>query len=139
MAHAYSYGDDMDKHDMEKYPVQDSSYEKRPSAFGPSYIVEDDGAVPGESFAHGNTFYAKAQRFAGKFKIEQRGIERVPEYERTDTSMLNVSTMVSTYFSQCASCSPHNTKTKRASSASCSPHYNLESNAVLSHSPHWET
>lgn len=36
-------------------------------------------------------------RFAGKFKIEQRGIERVPEDERYDTGvkgLLNAGTMV---------------------------------------------
>ena len=58
---------------------------------------EPDGAVPGESFEYGNSTYAKLQRIAGKFKIEQRGIERVPEDERTDTgfkALLNVSTMV---------------------------------------------
>jgi len=39
------------------------------------------------------------QRLAGKFNIEQRGIERVPENERTDTGvkgLLNVMTMVRT-------------------------------------------
>lgn len=58
---------------------------------------EADGAVPGESFEYGDTMYAKLQRLAGRFKIEQRGIERVPEDERTDTgfrALLNVSTMV---------------------------------------------
>ena len=57
----------------------------------------DDGhAVPGESFEVGSGWYATAQRFAGKLKIEQRGIERVPEDERTDSgfkALLNVSTM----------------------------------------------
>jgi hypothetical protein len=39
---------------------------------------------------------AKLMHFAGKFGVEQRGIERVPEDERTDTgfkALLNVSTM----------------------------------------------
>lgn len=40
------------------------------------------------------TFYGKLQRLAGKFKVEQRGIERVPEDERTDTSYWNIGTMV---------------------------------------------
>jgi hypothetical protein len=57
----------------------------------------DDGhAVPGESFEVGSGWYATAQRFAGKLNIEQRGIERVPEDERTDSgfkALLNVSTM----------------------------------------------
>lgn len=53
-------------------------------------------AVPGETFELGTGWYAKAQCFAGKLKIEQRGIERVPEDERTDSgfkALLNVSTM----------------------------------------------
>lgn len=70
----------------------DSGNEKRQSS-----VVNEDGAIPGESFEYGDTMYAKIQRLAGKMKMEQRGIERVPEDERTDTgfrSLLNVSTMV---------------------------------------------
>lgn len=55
------------------------------------------GAVPGESFEYGNSWYAKMQRLAGKLNVEQRGIERVPENERTDDgfkALLNVATMV---------------------------------------------
>lgn len=84
---------DYGMHDTEKNPkaagVGNVSYEKRPS-----YVLED-GAVPGESFEYGDGLTAKMQRLAGKWKIEQRGIERVPENERTDNSMLNVSSMVS--------------------------------------------
>ncbi|KAK3075958.1 Purine-cytosine permease fcy21 [Teratosphaeriaceae sp. CCFEE 6253] len=57
---------------------------------------EADGAVPGESFEYGTGVRAKMMRFAGKLGIEQRGIERVPEDERTDTgfkALLNVATM----------------------------------------------
>lgn len=87
---SYNYGYD----DTEKNPKEvgiGNDYEGRPS------YVHPDGAVPGESFEYGNTFYARAQRLAGKLKIEQRGIERVPEDERTDRgfkALLNVSTMV---------------------------------------------
>ncbi|PNS15648.1 Purine-cytosine permease fcyB [Sphaceloma murrayae] len=80
----------------------DSDVEKNPTVHktgiahnGPA-LVQEDGAVPGESFEIGDSMYAKMQRFAGKFNIEQRGIERVPEDERTDTgfrALLNVSTM----------------------------------------------
>lgn len=56
---------------------------------------DESGAVHGESFEVGNTLYAKLQRFAGKYGVEQRGIERVPEDERTDKSTLKVGTMVS--------------------------------------------
>lgn len=55
----------------------------------------DDGSVPGETFVQGNTLYARVQRLAAKFHVEQRGIERVPEDERDDNSLLNVGTMVS--------------------------------------------
>ena len=53
-----------------------------------------DGAVAGETFAYGNSVYAKLQRLAGKLHVEQRGIERVPDDERDDHSLLNVGTMV---------------------------------------------
>lgn len=56
--------------------------------------TRSDGAVPGESFVYGNSLYARLQRFAGKLNIEQRGIERVPEDERTDTSYVNIGSMV---------------------------------------------
>lgn len=65
-----------------------------PSAEKTGIYVEETGAVPGESFAYGNTTYAKIQRFAGRYKIEQRGIERVPEHERTDKSLHIIGTMV---------------------------------------------
>lgn len=47
-----------------------------------------------EDFSGGNSVYARLQRFAGKYHIEQRGIERVPENERTDKSLAIVGTMV---------------------------------------------
>ncbi|KKK20809.1 purine-cytosine permease [Aspergillus rambellii] len=50
-------------------------------------------AVPGESFTYGNSLYAKLQRLAGKLNVEQRGIERVPPSEQTDTSYLNIGSM----------------------------------------------
>lgn len=56
--------------------------------------ADETGAVPGESFAYGNSTSAKIQRFAGRFKIEQRGIERVPENERTDENLHKIGTMV---------------------------------------------
>ena len=56
--------------------------------------VNEAPAVTGESFTYGNSTYAKIQRFAGRFNIEQRGIERVPEDERTDSSLVKVGTMV---------------------------------------------
>jgi hypothetical protein len=67
--------------DVEKEAVNTGSY-------------ADEGVVHGETFVQGNTLYAKLQRLAAKFHVEQRGIERVPEDERYDTSLLNVGTMV---------------------------------------------
>jgi hypothetical protein len=62
---------------------------------GKDGIIIETGAVPTEALEEGNTWSAKLQRLAGKFKIEQRGIERVPENERTDTNgVINVGTMV---------------------------------------------
>lgn len=52
------------------------------------------GAVPGSSFEYGDSIYARLQRLAGKLKIEQRGIERVPEDERNDNSYFNIGSMV---------------------------------------------
>jgi len=80
-------------HDVEKNPAE-AGVGNVPAEKRPSY-VDSDGAVPGESFEYGNSFYAKAQRLAGKFHIEQRGIERVPETERNDNSYLNIGSMVS--------------------------------------------
>jgi hypothetical protein len=71
---------------------------------GKDGIIVDTGAVPTDAFEQGNNWSAKVQRLAGKFKIEQRGIERVPEDERTDTNgVVNVGTMVrdSTAFYTC--------------------------------------
>jgi hypothetical protein len=48
------------------------------------------------SVAGCSSLTAKLMHVAGKFGVEQRGIERVPEDERTDTgfkALLNVSTM----------------------------------------------
>ncbi|KAF4552823.1 Purine-cytosine permease fcyB-like protein 2 [Elsinoe fawcettii] len=78
--------------DLEKSPVGDKNGVSHRGA----ELVHDDGAVPGESFEIGDSLYARLQRLAGKLKIEQRGIERVPEDERTDKgfkALLNVSTM----------------------------------------------
>ena len=56
--------------------------------------ADETGAVPGESFVTGDSTYHKIQRFAARYKIEARGIERVPEDERTDENLHKVGTMV---------------------------------------------
>ncbi|KAI4249680.1 MAG: hypothetical protein L6R40_000469 [Gallowayella cf. fulva] len=55
--------------------------------------ADESGAVPGESFTVGNSLYARIQRFAGKYGVEPRGIERVPEDERTDKTLAKAGTM----------------------------------------------
>ncbi|KAJ5281689.1 hypothetical protein N7478_007061 [Penicillium angulare] len=76
--------------DVEKAPAVDNAYESR-SAQTSDHV--SDNAVPGESFEYGNSLYAKVQRVAGKFSVEQRGVERVPDNERTDISYLNIGSM----------------------------------------------
>ena len=56
--------------------------------------ADETGAVPGESFAIGHSLYARIQRFAKRFGVEPRGIERVPEDERTDKALTKAGTMV---------------------------------------------
>jgi hypothetical protein len=68
--------------------------EKRAGATEPPLFDHESGAVPASSFEHGNSLYAKLQRLGGKIKVEQRGIERVPEDERTDNSYWNIGSMV---------------------------------------------
>ena len=58
----------------------------------------DENAVHKDELARGDGFFARLQRAAGKFGVEQRGIERVPSDERTDTSMSQVGTLVSGFF-----------------------------------------
>lgn len=92
-----------DTHDVEKGAAtthqtsdNDDSRFHKVDRDGAASITSNHNAVPGESFEIGNGWYARAQRFAGMLKIEQRGIERVPEDERTDAgfkALLNVSTM----------------------------------------------
>lgn len=94
---AYEYEYDVEKNrsvagDVHNASSERSSQEKKRPSMG-----YEDGAVPGESFEVGNGLYAKIQRLAGRFHVEQRGIERVPEDERTGTgfkALLNVSTIV---------------------------------------------
>jgi hypothetical protein len=55
--------------------------------------IPDDGAVSAETFVLGDSLYAKTQRLAGKFGVEQRGIERVPSDERSPAHISQVGTM----------------------------------------------
>ncbi|KAK4193441.1 purine-cytosine permease [Podospora australis] len=62
--------------------------------------TSDDAALPGvvtvvhkEDFEKGDSLYAKLQRFAGKYGMEQRGVERVPDDEREDVSAFKIGRM----------------------------------------------
>lgn len=55
------------------------------------YPTAHEGRVLGD----GDTVLCRIQRFAGKFGIEQRGIERVLPEERTDTNLSKIGTLVS--------------------------------------------
>ncbi|KAI2630395.1 purine-cytosine permease [Hypomontagnella submonticulosa] len=74
--------------DVEGARKEDSSLE----VYGVDY-VSDGNAVHRQEFTSGESMYAKLQRFAGRFGVEQRGIERVPSDERTDSSMSQVGTL----------------------------------------------
>lgn len=59
----------------------------------PAYTTEAP-AVSGEVFVTGDSTYAKIQRTVSKFGVEPRGIERVPEDERTDKRLSKAGTLV---------------------------------------------
>ena len=61
---------------------------------GPPVYTSEAPAVPTEIFLTGDTLYAKIQRTVFQFGVEPRGIERVPEDERTDTNLMKVGTLV---------------------------------------------
>lgn len=79
--------------EKQPYDVEYNAAEKHHS----SIIPDESGAVHGESFIVGDTLYARMQRFVGRYGVEQRGIEPVPEDERTDKNTWKVGTMVYTH------------------------------------------
>lgn len=81
------------EYDVEGYSPTDNEHTEKHISSGLPVYADETGAVPGQSFTIGNSLYARTQRFAGKWSIEQRGIERVPEDERTDTNLAKVGTM----------------------------------------------
>ena len=86
-----SHSTDPEKGPLSAYAGHSPDSEKGPI---PAY-VDEAPAVPGEVFITGDTLYARIQRAVSKFGVEPRGIERVPENERTDTNLRKVGTMVS--------------------------------------------
>lgn len=71
------------------YDIEYHAEEKHRSSIAP----DESGAVHGEIFTQGDTLYAKLQRLVTRFGVEARGIERVPEDERTDKTVVKVGTM----------------------------------------------
>lgn len=61
---------------------------------GPPLYPSEAPAVHTEIFLTGDSLYAKLQRAVFQFGVEPRGIERVPEDERTDTNLMKIGTLV---------------------------------------------
>lgn len=81
--------DDKNGYDVGSYSPNGTDAEK-----GPPIYSSDAPAVPNDIFITGDSLYAKIQRAVFQFGVEPRGIERVPEDERTDTNLMKVGTMV---------------------------------------------
>ncbi|EXJ83290.1 hypothetical protein A1O1_06909 [Capronia coronata CBS 617.96] len=79
----------MTSYEKSGYDVEYQPTEKHRSTIAP----DQSGAVHGQSFVAGDSLYHRLQRLAGRYGVEQRGIERVPEDERTDKSTVKVGTM----------------------------------------------
>jgi hypothetical protein len=90
-----------DDYDLEKQASSERQTASAGSSNDPQHgahttVVDTSHAVPGASLATGSSLTARLLRAAGKLGVEQRGIERVPEDERTETgfkALLNISTM----------------------------------------------
>ena len=80
----------MTSYEKNQYDIEYGREEQHHSILAP----DESGAVHGESFTAGTGVYYKLQRIAGRFGVEQRGIERVPDDERSDKSVVKVGTMV---------------------------------------------
>lgn len=60
-------------------------------------LSEQEAAGPGEILSvNDRTLLGRINLFMSRFHVEARGIERVPEDERVDTSPTNAATVVST-------------------------------------------
>lgn len=78
-----------EKHIFDTQTAPTGPYARHGSLIPP----DESGAVHGESFTTGTSFYSKLQRLAARLRLEQRGIERVPDDERTDKNVWKVGTM----------------------------------------------
>lgn len=61
---------------------------------GLPFYTDEAPAVRGEVFVTGESLYARIQRFVNRFGVEPRGIERVPDDERTDANLMKMGTLV---------------------------------------------
>jgi hypothetical protein len=91
-----------DDYDLEKQASSERQTASAGSSNDPQHgvsnttVVDTSHAVSGAHLATGSSLTARLLRAAGKLGVEQRGIERVPEDERTETgfkALLNISTM----------------------------------------------
>lgn len=82
-------------HPDTQYDVEAAAEKNHAIYNGSGSELDDEGAVHADTFLVGDSWYAKAQRFGNKFGVEARGIERVPNDERSDTGMSKIGTMVS--------------------------------------------
>jgi hypothetical protein len=91
-----------DDYDLEKQASSERQTASAGSSSDPQHgvsnttVVDTSHAVSGAHLATGSSLTARLLRAAGKLGVEQRGIERVPEDERTETgfkALLNISTM----------------------------------------------
>lgn len=79
-----------------------SDYDVEAKASNPAFVNEtnsaeyigDEGAIPGDTLIIGDSWHARVQRFANRFGVEARGIERVPSDERSNAGMSQIGTMV---------------------------------------------
>ncbi|ROV99339.1 hypothetical protein VSDG_04000 [Cytospora chrysosperma] len=69
-----------------------SSVEEKSQVLETEYASETT-ANEGQVFQNRGTVFSRVQRLAGKLGVEQRGIERVPPEERTDTSLSKIGTL----------------------------------------------
>ncbi|KAK3329437.1 purine-cytosine permease [Apodospora peruviana] len=77
----------------EKNPEDLQEVAMYPSEAGRLSSSIDENAVHKSEFSAGDSLYARMQRFAGRFGVEERGIERVPSDERTDSGLSKIGTM----------------------------------------------
>lgn len=77
-------------HDEEKAKRWDSAGTDMEAGQG----INDIDAIQSYTPKEDKSLYARLQAFAGQYGVEQRGIERVPSGQRTDSSMSQVGTLV---------------------------------------------